>query len=239
MQSVRNVFAIARRELESYFVSPIAYVVTAAFLFISGYFFTFILFYTRQATMRYLFSNLSIIALFVAPVLTMRLISEEKRSGTIELVLTSPVRDWEFVLGKYLAGLALFTLMLVLTLYYPLLLEIFGNPDRGAILAGYLGLWLYGAALLSVGVLASSLTRNQIIAAVLGFGLLLILWVCDAAGDFTGAPLSNFFRYLSLSAHYFDFPKGIVDTKDVVYYISLAAAGLFLSTLSLSSRRWS
>lgn len=239
MQSLRNILAIARRELESYFVSPIAYVVTAAFLFISGYFFTFILFYTRQATLRYLFSNLSVIALFVAPILTMRLISEEKRSGTIELVLTSPVRDWEFVLGKFLASLALFTLMLALTLYYPLLLEIFGNPDRGAMLAGYIGLWLYGAALLSVGVLASSLTRNQIIAAVLGFGLVLILWVCDAAGDFTGAPLSHFFRYLSLSAHYFDFPKGIVDTRDVVYYLSLTAAGLFLSTLSLSSRRWS
>lgn len=239
MQVVRNIFAIARRELESYFVSPIAYVVTAAFLFISGYFFTFILFYTRQATMRYLFGNLSIIALFVAPILTMRLLSEEKRSGTIELLLTSPVRDWEVVLGKYLASLGLFTLMLALTFYYPIILEMFGNPDKGAIFAGYLGLWLYGAALLGVGVLASSLTQNQIIAAVVGFGLVLILWVCDAAGDFTGAPLSNFLRYLSLSNHYFDFSKGIVDTKDVVYYISVIAGALFLSTLSLSSRRWS
>lgn len=235
---MRNTFAIAKRELQAYFVSPIAYVVTAAFLVITGYLFSMILYYSREATMRYLFGNIATILLFVAPVLTMRLLAEEQRSGTIELLLTSPVRDWEAVLGKFLAGLALLVIMLALTLYYPLILERYGDPDLGSIAAGYLGLLLLGGALLAIGVLTSSLTSNQIVAAVLGVGLILILWLSQALSDVAGPPLAGFFSYLAFPTHYFDFAKGVIDTKDVIYYLSVIAAALFLATRSLETRRW-
>jgi len=235
---MRNVFTIAKRELGSYFVSPIAYVVIAAFLAVTGYLFALILFYSREATMRYLFNNMTTILLFVAPILTMRLLAEEERTGTIELLLTSPVQDWEVVVGKYLASLVLFTLMLGLTAYYPLVLDIFGNPDRGAIVAGYLGLFLFGAALLAVGLFTSSVTGNQIVAAVLGIGLCILLWLTEALADFMGPPVSNLLSYLALGNHFFDFTKGIVDTKDVIYYLSVIAAGLSLATTTLSARRW-
>jgi len=235
---MRNIMAIAKREVGSYFVSPIAYIVTAAFLVITGYLFAMILFYSREATMSYLFRYMTTILIFVAPLLTMRLLAEEQRSGTIEILLTSPVRDGEVVMGKFLASLCLLTIMLALTLYYPLILELFGNPDRGPIAAGYLGLFLLGGALLAAGVLTSSLTQNQIVAAVLGVAVALFLWLCGALTDFVGPPLGGFFHYLALSSHFFDFPKGVVDSKDVIYYLSVTAACLFLATRSLETRRW-
>ncbi|NOZ05481.1 MAG: ABC transporter permease subunit [Chloroflexi bacterium] len=236
---MRNTFTIAQREIYAYFVSPIAYIVTAAFLVIGGYLFSMILYFSREATMRFIFGNLSFIFLLIAPMLTMRLLAEEHRSGTIELLLTSPVRDWEVVLGKFLASLTLFLAMISLTLVYPLVLFAFGHPDGGPILSGYLGLILAGAGYLSVGVFTSSLSRNQIVAAVLGIVLLLVLWLADAAGSFMGGSLSSILSYLSLSSHTSDLTRGVIDTKDVIYYLSLVVAFLFLSVRSLESRRWS
>lgn len=235
---MKNVIAIARRELGTYFTSPIAYVVTAALLAIAGFMFERILFFSREATLRYLFTNLATILLFVAPALTMRLLAEERRSGTIELLLTAPVRDWEVIWGKWLASFILFLAMLSLTLVYPLVLERFGDPDWGPIGSGYLGLILLGGALLALGTLTSTLTRNQIIAAVLGVALCVGLWLIAALAESNEGALNSGLRYLALGEHFFDFLKGVVDTRDVIYYLSVIAGALFLATRVLETRRW-
>jgi len=235
---VRNVTTIAGRELHSYFSSPIFYVVTALFLAISGYFFSLILFFTREASLEILFANLGVILLLISPALTMRLLAEEERSGTIELLLTSPVRDWEVIAGKYLASLALFAIMLLLTLDFPLILERFGQPDRGPMLTGYLGIFLVGAAYLSIGVLTSAMTQNQVVAAMTAFALLLILWLADTAAGLTGGALSSVLSYVSLARHFPDFTQGVIDTSHIVYYLSVILAALFLATRVLETRRW-
>lgn len=235
---IKNTWLIARRELGSYFTSPIAYAVTAVFLLVAGYFFGLILYYSREATLRYLFYNLTTLLLLTGPALTMRLLAEERKSGTIELLLTAPVRDGEVIVGKFLAALLLWTLMLALTLVYPLLLQLLGNPDPGPIATGYLGLLLAGAAILSLGVVASALTSNQVIAALVAFGLSLLLWLADALQGLLTGTLGSFFAYLSMAAHFNDFPKGIVDTKDVVFYMSVIVAALFVATRVLEARRW-
>lgn len=235
---MKNVLAIAERELKSYFVSPVAYVVTAMFLLISGYLFSVIVLNTNEASLRYLISNLSVIWLFITPALTMRLLAEESRSGTIELLLTNPVRDFEVVLGKYLGALGLLLVMVAFTLYYPFLLLMFGNPDRGPMVAGYVGVVLQAAAFLSIGLLASSLTQNQIVAAVLTFAILLIMWLSESVANFIGRPASDIMRYLSVTSHFQDFSRGVIDTTHVIYFLSIVAASLFLTYLSLQTRRW-
>jgi ABC-2 type transport system permease protein len=233
-----NVWIVAKRELQAYFVSPIAYVITAAFLVIAGYLFSMILYYSREATLQYLFLNMTTILLLIAPVLTMRLLAEERSKGTIELLLTSPVRDWEVTLGKYLASLGLFAAMLALTVYYPVLLEVYGSPDRGPILSGYLGVFLLGATLLALGLLTSSLTSNQIVAAVLGFVLILCLWLVDAVSGIIGGTVGEALKYLALSSHFSDSARGIIDTRDVIYALSLIVGSLFVTTRVLEMRRW-
>ncbi len=235
---MKNTWLIARRELDSYFTSPIAYAVTATFLLVAGYFFGLILYYSREATMRYLFESVTTMLLLVSPALTMRLVAEERRSGTLELLLSAPVRDGEVIAGKFLAALILWVLMLALTLTYPLLLKLFGNPDPGPIASGYLGLLLVGGAFLAIGTLASALTANQVIAALVAFGLCLLLWLADAVQGLVTGTLGSFFAYLSLSTHFGDFPKGIVDTRDVAFYLTVMVAALFLATRLLESRRW-
>ena len=237
---MRNTLAVAERELKSYFVSPIAYVVTALFLLISGFLFSVILLQSNEATLRYLFSNLGVIWLFITPALTMRLLAEEARTGTIELLLTNPVRDFEVVLGKYLGALAFLLVMLAFTLYYPALLFIFGEPDPdvGPMVSGYLGVILQAAAFLAVGLLASSLTQNQIVAAVLTFAILLIMWLSESVANFVGRPVGDVMRYLSVTSHFQDFSRGVIDTSHVIYFLSVVAAALFLTLLSLQSRRW-
>jgi len=235
---MRNIWAIAEKETRSYFASPLAYVILAAFLVATGYFFSAILALSREATMRYIFDNMGVILLLLSPILTMRLLAEEQRTGTIEVLLTGPVRDIEVILGKYFASLIFLIVMLGLTLYFPLLLTRIGNPDPGPIIAGYVGLILFGASFMSVGLLMSSLTQNQIVAAVLTFVTLLILWTIDASSNLFGGSASAVLSYLAVASHYADFGKGVIDTKDVIYYLSLVAIGLFLATRSLEARRW-
>ncbi len=229
---------IARRELAAYFVSPIAYVVTAAFLVISGYLFSIILITSRQASLEGLFFNITVVLLFIAPFMTMRLLAEEQRSGTIEVLLTAPVRDWEVVLGKFLAALGLFAVMLLFTLTYSLMLwRLGGNPDWGRVISGYLGLCLLASATLAIGTLASALTDNQITAAVIAFAILLILWLIGAAGNVaTGA--AGVLQALSISDRYDDFARGAVNLADVVYYLSLTVGALFLATRVIETRRY-
>lgn len=235
---MRNTAAILVKELKSYFASPVAYVVTAVFLAIWGTFFSLILISSQEATMRPLFSNMDIILLFMGPILTMRLLAEEQSSGTIELLLTAPVRDVEVVLGKFLASFLLLLGMFAFTLYYPLLLVIYGTPDAGPIFSGYLGAVLLGASFLSVGLLTSSFTKNQIVAAVLAVGLLLLFWIADGASTYVGPSFAGLFEYIALSRHVPDLARGVIDTRDVVYFLTFIAVCLFLAMRSLESRRW-
>jgi ABC-2 type transport system permease protein len=234
---VRNVWAVAQRELRSYFLSPLAYVVIALFLALAGYLFALILANGREASLRGLVQNVSVLYLFIVPAISMRLLAEEQRTGTVELLLTNPVQEWEIVTGKFLASIMLLLVMLGLTLLFPLFLYIWGNPDTGPIVTGYLGVFLQAAAFLSVGLWASSLTQNQIVAAIVSFALLLVLWLSDNLGQFLGGTIGQIVSYTSVINHFQSFPQGVIESKDVIYYLTLVIAGVVLSTLSLQSRR--
>ena len=235
---MRTALVIARRELLAYFISPIAYMVSAVFLLIAGYLFSLILIQSQQATMEGLFFNIMVVLIFVVPLLTMRLLADEQKTGTLEILLTAPVRDWEVVLGKYLAAMGMFGVMLACTLYFPFILwRVGGTPDWGPILTGYLGLILLTSAMMAIGTLTSAVTENQIVAAVLGFGILLLLWLIDAAGNIaTGS--ASVLTYLSLPTHYNDFARGAINLEDVVYYLSVTIAALFIATRMLETRRY-
>ncbi len=254
---MRNILAITGRELTAYFVSPIAYVVFTVFFIISGWFFFNILSYynlqslqairypalmeklnLHEMVLRPHSYNLTIILLLMIPVLTMRLWAEEKRSGTVELLLTSPLRLAEIVLGKYLSSLILLLVMMTLAFQYPLILIVFGNPELGPIITTYLGLFLMGAAFLAVGFFASSLTENQIVAAIIGFGILLFFWVISWASHTVGTTFGEVLSYLSLMEHFDEFSKGILDTKDIVFYLSFSFFGLFLTHRVIESHGW-
>jgi ABC-2 type transport system permease protein len=237
---MKNIWAITLRELKAYFVSPIAYVVSALFLVTMGYLFALILISSREASLRNLFNNMIFVLLIMAPALTMRLLAEEQRLGTIELLLTAPVHDWQVVLGKFLGSFILFVVMLLApTLYYVLILQVFGPPDYGPILTGYLGFVLIGAAYLAIGVFGSSLTQNQIIAFFISMVILLLLWIADASSSVFGVgALSDALTYLALPRHFTDLFRGVVDTTDIVYALSVVAIFLFLATQVLQTKRW-
>jgi ABC-2 type transport system permease protein len=252
---MRNVWIICRKELRSYFVSPIAYVVMTMFAVSFGFFFwtgvsSFVYRVQMQGQMqgfpvnmneqliRYLIGNVSVVALFFIPMLTMRLFAEEKRSGTIELLATSPIRDVEVVLGKWLASAILYAGILLLTAINFLWLFKYGNPDWKPIATAYLGLFLQAAALLAIGTFISTLTRNQIVAGAVTFGVSLLLWVVDWITGFESATWARVIAYLSVLEHFESFAKGLLSTKDVVFYLSAIFLGLFLSTRSMESLRW-
>jgi ABC-2 type transport system permease protein len=176
--------------------------------------------------------------LFLFPLITMRTYSEEKRSGTIELLLTSPITDIEIILGKFLGAMLLYAAMLAITTIHIAILFIYGNPEWKPIVTGYLGLLLMGGCFLSVGLFISSLTKNQIVAAMATFAVFLMLWVINWIGQFVGPTMQSVLAYLSLTEHYDDFAKGIVDTKHLIYYASFMAFGLFLTAKSVDSERW-
>jgi gliding motility-associated transport system permease protein len=235
---VRNLWAVAQRELRSYFLSPLAYVVIALFLALAGYLFALILSNAREASLRGLVQNVSVLYLFIVPAISMRLLAEEQRTGTVELLLTNPVQEWEIVTGKFLASILLVLVMLACTLLFPLFLFIYGSPDKGPMITGYVGIFLQAAAFLSIGLWASSLTQNQIVAAIVSFALLLVFWLSDNLGQFLGGTIGQIVSYTSVNAHFQSFPQGVIESKDVIYYLTLVVAGIVLSTLSLQSRRY-
>jgi ABC-2 type transport system permease protein len=251
---VRNVIAIAHKELRSYFSSPMAYIVIGFFLLPFGVFFflylqNFVQQSMRQAQfggamnvnqqiVRYVLQNASVIILFIMPMITMRTYSEEKRSGTIELLLTSPVSDGEIILGKFFGALGLYVAMLLCTLLYMGILFVFGNPEWKPLVAGYLGLLLMGGAFVSIGLLISSTTNNQIVAGVVTFVVFLLLWIVGWFADSAGPTIGPITSYLSITEHFDDFSKGIIDTKHVVYYLSLITFGLFLTAKAVDTERW-
>jgi ABC-2 type transport system permease protein len=233
-----NTFVIAKRELKAFFVSPIAYIVGAAFLFITGLFFVFTVTIGNTASFLQVFNVTSVILLFVAPILTMRLLAEEARSGTLELLMTAPVRDWEVVLGKFLATFVFFIGLLILTSYFLFLLTWYGNPDIPVTLAGYVGIIFLGAMLISLGLLTSALSDNQIIAAVLGIALSLSFWLAGGLATVFEGPLSQLLAYLSVQEHLGDFILGLITSANIVYFLSMTATALFLTIRILEVRRW-
>jgi ABC-2 type transport system permease protein len=237
---VRNIGVISCKELRTYVSSPMAYVVTAVFLALGGTFFTTYLAATDYAdtSIRGFLDASQILILLFATVLTMRSVAEEKKLGTWELLLTVPVRGAEIVLGKFLGSVAVLTGMLVLTLYFPVLLAVFGDPDAGPIVASYVGLFLLGCASLSVGIFASTLSSNQIVSAVVSGGILVGLWSLGLAGTYAGGRAGKLLSQVSLLHHFPDFARGIVDTRALVYYVSVTALFIYLAILSIEANRW-
>ena len=237
--SWNNLAAIAWKELRIYFQTPTAYVVGAMFVLHAGIWFVLdVLSPTPEAALRSFAGPSTTFFILLAPVLTMRLLAEEQKLGTMELLLTAPVRDWEVVLGKYLASVVLLIATLAMTLYYVLMIYAFGEPDSGPVMATYLGMILYGAAALAVGMLATSLTNNQIVAAVLGIGCLSVLTFIDLLGLRLEGVAVDIVERISIQAHFADFARGVVDTSNVVYYLSMIAVFLFLSVRAIETRRW-
>jgi ABC-2 type transport system permease protein len=253
---VRNVLAIADKEIRSYFASPIAYIMIGLFSLLFGWFFyVYLMAFVQQSEqmmqmgggsgtnvnqmmIRGLFQNTAVIILFVMPMITMRTYSEEKRSGTIELLLTAPITDLEIIVGKFIGALALYGAMLLVTMLYILILFKIGNPEWRPIVAGYLGLLLMGGCFLSTGLFISSLTKNQIVAGFLTFATFLMLWIINWLGESSGPTTRDVLNYLSITEHFDDFARGIIDTKHVVYYLSFITFGLFLTAKSVDSERW-
>jgi ABC-2 type transport system permease protein len=253
---MRNVWILCWKELRSYFASPIAYLLLAMFAIVFGFFFWNALGYfvyagmeaqmrgamfplnVNEQVIRPLVSNVSVIGLFLIPMISMRLFAEEKRSGTIELLATSPIRDSEVILGKWLAALILYGAMLSLTAINFAWLFRYGNPDWKPLLVAYLGLLLQAGALLAIGTFISTLTRNQIIAGGATFGICLLLWVLEWVSGYDSATYARVMAYLSVLTHFESFAKGLLSIKDAVYYVSAILLGLFLTARSMESLRW-
>jgi ABC-2 type transport system permease protein len=252
---VSNVLTIAQKELKSYFASPIAYIVIGFFALVFGWFYYVSVAYFLQASLqmgmpgagqininsmaiRPLLQNVAVIALFMLPLITMRTYAEEKRTGTIELLLTSPLSDAQIVLGKFLGAVALYALMLAVTLIHVGILFIYGNPEWKPILTGYLGLLLMGASFLSIGLLISSLTRNQIVAGMVTFAVLLLLWTLNWMSESSGPTTQKILSALSITERFDDFSKGVLSVSHLIYYLSFITFGLFLTTKSVDSERW-
>jgi len=251
-----NVLAIAHKELRAYFASPIAYIVIGFFALLFGWFYIGILdWFVRQGLqgqmgmgggatnvnqqmIRPLILNVTVVFLFLLPLITMRTYAEEKRSGTMELLLTSPLTDLEIVLGKFLGALALYGVMVALTLIHFGLLFAFGTPEWKPLATAYLGLLLFGGCFIALGLFISSLTKNQIVAGAATFGIFLLLWVVDWIGESMGPTGQAILKYLSMTEHLDDFVKGVIDTKHLVYYLSFIAFGLFLTVRSVDTERW-
>src|SRR6202171_4136448 len=253
---MRNVWIIFRKELRSYFVSPVAYLLLTMFGLIFGFFFWNVLFSfvvagmesqmrgqmfpmnVNEEMIRPLLQNVSVVGLFFIPMITMRLFAEEKRTGTIELLATSPIRDMEVIIGKWLAALILYAVMLLFSAVNFAFLFRYGNPDWRPLAIGYLGLLLQAGGLLAVGTFISTLTKNQIIAGAATFGVCLMLWVLEWVAGYETAAWAKVLAYFSVISHFESFAKGVVDTKDAVYYVSLIFLGLFLTSRSMESLRW-
>ena len=236
---MRTAQAVAWKEIQIYFSSPTAYIVGLIFLALTGFFFTQDLGDPfPEATLTPFFDGAIIVFVLLAPALTMRLLAEESKLGTIELLLTSPVRDWEIIIGKYVASLVFFLVLVALSFFYAILLFVYASPDPGPVYAGYLGLILYGSAALAIGLLTSTMTNNQIVSAVVAMGILLALFFADRAFGSVSGLAGEIIVEIGLRSHYEDFGRGVIDTTNIVYFLSVIAFFLFLSIRTLESRRW-
>lgn len=237
---MRTTVVIAWKEIKTYFTTPMAYIVAMVFLALTGYYFITGLLGSvlPEASISGFVLPAASILVLMAPLFTMRLVAEEQKLGTLELLMTSPIHDWQVITGKFLASLVFFLGTLVFTLYYVILIAWFGQPDFGPVWTSYLGLILYGAATLSIGLFASSLSPNQIVAAVVGFGILLILTVIQLATHYVSGTAATIVTQISMQSHFEDFSRGIIDTSSVIYYVTVIVVFLFLAIRSLESHRW-
>ena len=257
---MRNTVLILKKEVKGYFSSPVAYVVIAMFLLITGYLFYGLLAYfstlsfqaqmdptlarqknllnITEGVVRPLFGMISMIMLIMMPLLTMKLFSEEKKSGTIELLLTYPIKDVEVVLGKFFAAITVLLVMLAFSLVYPIIIMTYGEPEIGPIITGYIGIILLGSAFVALGIFASSTTENQIIAATVSFGMLFLFWMLGISEAFLGPGLASLVKYVSMTQHIEAFAKGVIDTEDLIYYGLFIYLFLFLTLRTLESKRW-
>lgn len=234
---MHQILQIFRKEVKTYFVSPIAYIVISIFLLVTGWFFFSTFFIYDQATLRSFFSLLPFIFSFVVPAITMRLFAEEFNIGSYETLLTLPVTFRDVIVGKFLASVAFIAAMLVPTLAYPIIVSFLGDLDWGPVVGGYLGALLLGAAFSAVGVLASSLNRNQIIAFIVGMAICFGLTLLDKILFFLPGNLLGLFEYLGIDFHFKNIAKGIIDTRDLLYFASLCFLGLFATHMVLQSKR--
>jgi len=262
MRSLRSIYAVYRKEMDHYFVSPIAYVIVGVFLILTAYFFNRLLvvliqesfeatmegmqgggaaaFDVPSLVMRNFFGILSTLLLFITPMLTMGIYSEERKRGTMELLMTSPITDAQIVLGKFFASLTLLILMLLPTAGYFAYMMFHSEPTGAwkVLLSTYLGALLLGSALLALGAFFSSLTESQLIAAVLSFGAILLLWVVDFGSAAGAGAMAGALSYLSVFKHYDDFTRGVITTSNLIFYVSFIFIGIFLTIRSLDSMRW-
>jgi ABC-2 type transport system permease protein len=253
---MNNILALAQKEIRAYFVSPMAYALLGFFALLFGYFYIASMNVMLQFSMgqlgqggpqvvninefmvRPLFSNTALILLMLLPFLTARAYAEEKRSGTIELLLTSPLTDFQIIIGKFLGAMTLYVMMLALTLIHVGVLFWYGEPEWGPIVSGYLGLLLIGSSFISVGLAISSMTTSQMVAGLSTLAVLLLFWIINWVADPSGSTTQAVLSYLSIIEHFDDFSKGVIDTTHVTYYVSFTALGLFLTAKSLDTARW-
>ena len=234
---MRNIFTIFKKEVRSYFNSPAAYIVVTFFLLFTGYFFGTNLFLMNQANLRTAFGIIPLVFIFFMPAITMRLIAEEKKTGTIELLVTYPIKDSEIIVGKFLSALMLLAVALVFTWFYVVSVTLLGNLDGGQVIGGYFGLLLMGAAYLSIGMFASAITENQIVAFIVALVIIFVFFLMDKILFFIPASLVSIFQYLSIDYHFENISRGVIDTRDLLYYFSVIFFSLLLASHALSRRK--
>ena len=238
LPSLSNTGTIFRKELRSYFNSAVAYVVIVVFLAIVGWVYTSSMFLINVASLRLMFEWIPLVFLFVVPAITMRLLAEEKKAGTIELLTTKPLYDWEVVAGKFFAAWMLIALALLPTLIYYITIAFLGDIDNGPVLGGYIGLLLMAGVYIAVGLMASSLTENQIVAFIVGLLLMFALFLMDKVLIFIPEFMISVVEYLGIDFHFSSIARGVIDTRDVVYFLSVLGFSLYLSVISLGRRKW-
>jgi ABC-2 type transport system permease protein len=236
--SISSIKYIFQKELRSYFNSPVAYIVIVVFLVILGWFFTSGIFIANISSLRTVFETTPFLLLFFAPAITMRLISEEKKSGTLELLLTKPVKEYEIIAGKFLAAWVFYFFTLLPTFSYYLTVALLGTLDVGPVIGGYLGLLFVGAVFLAIGVFGSSITENQVVGFIVSFLIVFILFMLDKILLYVPASLASILEYLSIDYHFSNIARGIIDSRDVFYYLSTIVFTLLLGAVSLQKRRW-
>jgi len=258
---MKAIKAIFNKEFKLFFYSPIAYVILALFTALTGVFFYLYLssfveaafmdmirsqqyrmapqkFNVNLMLIRPYFWNIALISLFTLPLITMRLFSEEKRLGTVELLYTTPITPTQIIVGKFLAGLAYYAVLLVPTMLFHAILFMYGDPEFMPVLSGYIGLLLMGASFISMGLFISTLTENQIISAIGGFAAALLLWVIGWGSSFAGPTLGPILNYISIITHFEDFAQGVIDTQHIAYYVLFSFTGIYLSLKSIESVKW-
>ncbi len=231
------ILPLVKKELKHYFFSPVAYVVICIFLIITGWFFSNALFLTKESELRGMLDIMPLLLTFFIPAITMKALSEERKSDTLQLILTLPVKDWEVIFSKYVASVVLYAVMLCFTLFYVFLLKIIGRPDSGVLTASYIGLLLLGSSYISIGIFASSLTRSQVIAFIIGFAIMFLFFVISRLKMLFPAGLQSLISSFSVIDHFDNLLRGVVSLDDLVYFLLLNMVFLFFATYQIQRDR--